>query len=47
VVEPGFFRTNFLDKVSLVTTALSLPDYATTVGEMRAAMVSGQPQAAR
>ena len=40
VVEPGFFRTNFLDPRSLVTTALSLPDYAKTVGEMRAAMVS-------
>jgi len=40
VVEPGFFRTNFLDPRSLVTTALSLPDYAKTVGEMRAAMAS-------
>jgi len=40
VAEPGFFRTDFLDKSSLVTTALSLPDYAKTVGEMRAAMAS-------
>src|SRR6266566_4027673 len=40
VVEPGFFRTNFLDPRSLVTTALSLPDYAKTVGEMRAAIAS-------
>ncbi|CRI57121.1 oxidoreductase [Pseudomonas sp. CCOS 191] len=35
VVEPGFFRTDFLDEQSLVKTALELPDYATTVGAMR------------
>ncbi|UBM27075.1 SDR family NAD(P)-dependent oxidoreductase [Pseudomonas sp. p1(2021b)] len=35
VVEPGFFRTDFLDDQSLVKTALELPDYATTVGMMR------------
>ena len=40
VAEPGFFRTDFLDNSSLATTALSLPDYAKTVGEMRAAMAS-------
>ncbi|ORL63037.1 oxidoreductase [Pseudomonas putida] len=35
VVEPGFFRTDFLDEQSLVKTALELPDYAATVGVMR------------
>ncbi|MHC6225723.1 oxidoreductase [Pseudomonas sp. X10] len=35
VVEPGFFRTDFLDEQSLVKTALELPDYASTVGVMR------------
>lgn len=35
VVEPGFFRTDFLDEQSLVKTALELPDYDETVGKMR------------
>jgi len=35
VVEPGFFRTDFLDDQSLVKTALVLPDYDETVGKMR------------
>jgi NAD(P)-dependent dehydrogenase (short-subunit alcohol dehydrogenase family) len=35
VVEPGFFRTDFLDEQSLVKTALVLPDYGETVGKMR------------
>ncbi|MFD2642819.1 oxidoreductase [Pseudomonas japonica] len=35
VVEPGFFRTDFLDEQSLLKTALELPDYAATVGVMR------------
>lgn len=35
VVEPGFFRTDFLDEQSLVKTALELPDYDETVGVMR------------
>ncbi|WP_063914731.1 oxidoreductase [Pseudomonas sp. p21] len=35
VVEPGFFRTDFLDDQSLVKTALELADYAATVGVMR------------
>ncbi|MDF0731809.1 oxidoreductase [Pseudomonas entomophila] len=35
VVEPGFFRTDFLDEQSLVKTALELPDYGETVGQMR------------
>ncbi|MCY1494281.1 acetoacetyl-CoA reductase [compost metagenome] len=35
VVEPGFFRTDFLDEQSLVKTALELADYDVTVGAMR------------
>ncbi|MCH4902170.1 oxidoreductase [Pseudomonas sp. B707] len=35
VVEPGFFRTDFLDEQSLIKTALVLPDYNETVGKMR------------
>lgn len=34
-VEPGFFRTDFLDSTSLASTRLSLPEYADTVGAMR------------
>ena len=36
VVEPGFFRTDFLDAASLSTTAARIEDYAETVGAMRA-----------
>jgi hypothetical protein len=35
VVEPGFFRTDFLDASSLVSTATQIDDYAETVGAMR------------
>lgn len=35
VVEPGFFRTDFLDTSSLLSTALVIGDYADTVGAMR------------
>ncbi|MBW0236156.1 oxidoreductase [Pseudomonas sp. D1HM] len=35
VVEPGFFRTDFLDEQSLIKTALELSDYDETVGKMR------------
>ena len=35
VVAPGFFRTNFLDKSSLVSSKLIMEDYAGTVGVMR------------
>ncbi len=35
VVEPGFFRTDFLDEQSLIKTALELADYDDTVGAMR------------
>ncbi|WP_371766171.1 oxidoreductase [Massilia sp.] len=34
VVEPGFFRTDFLDASSL-STSVAIPDYADTVGAMR------------
>lgn len=36
VVAPGFFRTNFLDESSLFSSAQIIPDYAETVGAMRA-----------
>jgi NAD(P)-dependent dehydrogenase (short-subunit alcohol dehydrogenase family) len=35
VVEPGFFRTDFLDDNSLVRTALEINDYHATVGKTR------------
>jgi NAD(P)-dependent dehydrogenase (short-subunit alcohol dehydrogenase family) len=35
VVEPGFFRTDFLSSTSLVSTKLRIADYAATVGAMR------------
>ena len=35
VVEPGFFRTDFLDDQSLVKTAQVIEDYDATVGAMR------------
>lgn len=35
VVEPGFFRTDFLDASSLSSTAIEIADYADTVGAMR------------
>ena len=35
VVEPGFFRTDFLDEQSLVKTKIEIDDYAETVGAMR------------
>ncbi len=34
-VEPGFFRTDFLDSTSLVSTQKSFAEYAETVGAMR------------
>jgi NAD(P)-dependent dehydrogenase (short-subunit alcohol dehydrogenase family) len=36
VVEPGFFRTDFLDETSLARTALQIEDYRETVGNTRA-----------
>lgn len=35
VVAPGFFRTNFLDESSLISTANIIDDYDETVGAMR------------
>jgi NAD(P)-dependent dehydrogenase (short-subunit alcohol dehydrogenase family) len=35
VVEPGYFRTDFLSAQSLSSTAARIDDYADTVGEMR------------
>lgn len=34
VVEPGFFRTNFLDTTSLIRTDNIIEDYAGTVGQV-------------
>jgi len=36
VVEPGFFRTDFLSSTSLASTKMRIDDYAETVGRMRA-----------
>ena len=36
VVEPGFFRTDFLDESSLARTAQHIEDYSETVGKTRA-----------
>lgn len=36
VVEPGFFRTDFLDESSLSRTAQHIEDYSETVGKTRA-----------
>jgi NAD(P)-dependent dehydrogenase (short-subunit alcohol dehydrogenase family) len=35
VVEPGYFRTDFLDTSSLASTDARIPDYAATVGKVR------------
>ena len=43
-VEPGFFRTDFLDAKSLTTAPHSIPDYAETVGAMRTAMADANHQ---
>lgn len=40
VVEPGYFRTDFLDTNSLNTTSNMIGDYAETVGEIRKHAVS-------
>jgi NAD(P)-dependent dehydrogenase (short-subunit alcohol dehydrogenase family) len=44
VVEPGYFRTDFLSAQSLSRTAVRIDDYSGTVGEMRtfAAAVNNQ-----
>lgn len=35
VVEPGYFRTDFLDAASLTVSALRIADYDATAGEVR------------
>ena len=35
VIEPGLFRTNFLDASSLLPSAMTIPDYAETAGATR------------
>jgi NAD(P)-dependent dehydrogenase (short-subunit alcohol dehydrogenase family) len=40
IVEPGYFRTDFLDKSSLITTSTVIDDYAETVGKIRKLAVS-------
>jgi NAD(P)-dependent dehydrogenase (short-subunit alcohol dehydrogenase family) len=40
IVEPGSFRTNFLDDSSLHATANELADYAATVGRVRQAVAA-------
>ena len=40
IVEPGSFRTSFLDGGSLHTTANELPDYAATAGRVRQAVAA-------
>lgn len=35
IVEPGYFRTDFLDDASLTTSPSTIPDYTATVGKMR------------
>jgi NAD(P)-dependent dehydrogenase (short-subunit alcohol dehydrogenase family) len=35
VVAPGLFRTNFLDRSSLISSTKIIPDYTETVGAMR------------
>jgi len=44
IVEPGYFRTDFLDAQSLTTTETVIDDYAESVGAVRkhAAAVDGQ-----
>lgn len=44
VVEPGFFRTDFLDASSLVRVRTEIPAYADTVGAMREHMASANHQ---
>jgi NAD(P)-dependent dehydrogenase (short-subunit alcohol dehydrogenase family) len=38
IVEPGFFRTDFLDGSSLHTTEATIEDYAATIGRLRELM---------
>jgi len=40
IVEPGSFRTSFLDSSSLQATAKELPDYSATAGRVRQAVAA-------
>src|SRR5262249_13690947 len=44
VVEPGWFRTDFLSAQSLSSTAVRLDDYADTVGKTRVAAAAANHQ---
>jgi NAD(P)-dependent dehydrogenase (short-subunit alcohol dehydrogenase family) len=44
VVEPGFFRTDFMDNRSLMKTGNQIADYAETVGKTREFAVEGNHQ---
>ncbi|MDQ0140821.1 NAD(P)-dependent dehydrogenase (short-subunit alcohol dehydrogenase family) [Cupriavidus necator] len=44
VVEPGFFRTDFLDASSLVRVRTEIATYADTVAAMHEHMASANPQ---
>ncbi len=44
VVEPGFFRTDFMDNRSLSKTAHQIDDYAATVGKTREMVVERNHQ---
>src|SRR5215467_12996621 len=44
VVEPGFFRTDFLSGTSLSSTAVRIDDYAATVGKMRTFVAAANHQ---
>jgi NAD(P)-dependent dehydrogenase (short-subunit alcohol dehydrogenase family) len=35
IIEPGYFRTDFLDSKSLLTSKNQIPDYAETAGKIR------------
>ncbi len=41
VIEPGFFRTNFMDNHSLARTGQQIGDYTETVGKTRIFAVEG------
>lgn len=43
-IEPGFFRTNFLDGTSLAQSKTEIEDYAETVGKMRTLAVQFNKQ---
>ena len=46
IIEPGYFRTDFLSVKSLSSTAVRIGDYADTVGKMRAFVAAADHQQA-